>query len=108
MFGLILLFFIGKYYYKLAEQFNKSKVGFAILGVVLYYAGTIVFGLAFGLIAEVVSPGYIDTINEYALGLLSVPFGLITCFLIYKYLKKQWQKSSSANVDIINEIGKTE
>lgn len=64
MLGILLLFFIGKYFYKLAEKFKKSQWGYTILGVVTYYGGTIIFGLAFGIISEVISPGYIETVNE--------------------------------------------
>ena len=35
MLGLVLLYWIGKYFYKLAEEYDKSKWGFAILGLVL-------------------------------------------------------------------------
>ena len=60
MLGLVLLYWIGKYYYKLAEVYNKSQWGFAILGIVVYYAGIVVFAFAVGIIAELVAPGAIE------------------------------------------------
>ncbi len=108
MLGILLLFFIGKYYYKLAEKFKKSKLGFAILGIVVYYVGTIIFGLIFGLIAEIISPGSIDTINEKMLGLIALPFGILACYLVYKYLQKTWKKNEPITNSEINLIGKKE
>ena len=51
MLGLLLLYWIGKYFYKLAEAYDKSKWGFTILGIVVYYAGIVVLGLILGAIA---------------------------------------------------------
>jgi hypothetical protein len=108
MIGVLLLYWIGKYFYKLAEKYNKNKWGFAVLGIVVYYGGIIVFGISFAIIAEIVSPGFIDTANETALSLLSLPFGALACYGLYKYLKKTWKKNSPMIDDSINEIGKHE
>ena len=105
MLGILLLFFIGKYYYKLAEKFEKQKVGYAILGVAIYYVGTIVFGLAFGIVSEIISPGYVDTVNDTMLGLAGLPFGLLASYLLYKYFSKTWEKNYSSNDNIIDKIG---
>ena len=68
MLGLLLLYWVGKYFYKLAEEHDKSKWGFAILGVVSYYAGIVVFGFITGIVMELTAPGYIDTIHETLVG----------------------------------------
>ena len=91
MLGLILLYWIGKYFYKLAEEHNKSKWAFTILGIVVYYSGGFVFGLAIFTIIEIVSPKYTDTINEFLFGLIMVPFGILSCYLFYDYLKRSWK-----------------
>jgi hypothetical protein len=44
MLGLVFIYFIGRYYYKLAENHNRSKWGFAVLGVATYYGGTFAAG----------------------------------------------------------------
>ena len=69
MLGLILLFWIGKYFYKLAEKYNKSEWGFAILGIVVYYAGIFMSSIIIGILLELFSPGSIDEINETLFGL---------------------------------------
>lgn len=108
MLGLILLYWIGKKFYKLAAVYEKSQWGYTILGIVSYYGGTIVFGLIFGIIAEIVSPGYIDTVNDTMLGLAGLPFGVLSCYLLYNYLKKTWKKNDPRLNNNIDDIGKIE
>ncbi|WP_159948246.1 hypothetical protein [Polaribacter septentrionalilitoris] len=108
MLGILLLFFIGKYFYKLAEKFKKSQWGYAILGVVTYYGGTIIFGLAFGIISEVISPGYIETVNETMLGIAGLPFGVLATYILYKYLAKTWKNNLEQAKVSIDDIGKIE
>ncbi|GAB4162622.1 MAG: hypothetical protein Tsb0033_21780 [Winogradskyella sp.] len=103
MLGLILLYWIGKYFFKLAEEYNKNKWGFAILGVVTYYAGIIIFSFIFGIVIELTSPGAIDNMNETLLGLLMLPFGILSCYILYKYLQKTWKKNLPVNE--IDQIG---
>jgi hypothetical protein len=105
MIGLLLLYWIGKYFYKLADEFEKSKWGFTVLGIVVYYTGTIVFAITFVIVAEIVSPGYIDTANERTIDLISLPFGLLSCYLLFKYLKKTWTKNDPRKNNSIDEIG---
>ena len=108
MLGIILLFFIGKYFYKLAEKYDKNRFGYGALGIITYYAGTIIFALLFGIIGEVIKPGYLDTMNEYALGLISITFGLAASYILYMYFKKEWKKSVVDDSEMINQIGKKE
>ncbi|WP_339658707.1 hypothetical protein [uncultured Polaribacter sp.] len=108
MLGLVLLYWIGKYYYKLAEEYSKSKWGFTILGILSYYGGTIVFGFLFVIIAEIISPGYVDDFNDSLLGLLALPFGALACYGLYKYLEKTWIKEDPRNKNSIDEIGKSQ
>ncbi|TMM57146.1 hypothetical protein FEE95_11685 [Maribacter algarum] len=104
MLGLLLLYWIGKYFYKLAEEYDKSQWGYAILGIISYYGGTIFFGIIIGILSEIVAPGSIDTVNETVLGLIMLPFGVLTCYLLYKYFEKTWKKNMPINE--IDEIGR--
>ena len=106
MLGLVLLYWIGKYFYKLAEEYNKNKWGFTILGIVVYYAGILLFSIIIGIIAEIFSPGFIDNFNETLFGFLMLPFGLLSCYLLYKYLEKTWKKNDPIKNNSIDEIGK--
>ncbi|MDO6759789.1 hypothetical protein Q4566_06210 [Tamlana sp. 2_MG-2023] len=107
MLGLVLLYWIGKYFYKLAEVYNKSKWGFVILGILSYYSGILLFGFIVGILFELFSPGAIDGINDTLLGILFLPFGILSCYLFYKFLEKTWEKNKPNLMESIDEIGKT-
>ncbi len=108
MLGLILLYWIGKYFYKLAEEFEKSKWGYAILGIIIYYGGIFFFGIILGIIVELVSPGAIDGVNDTILGIVMLPFGILCCYLFYVYLEKTWKRQNPNPINMIDEIGRAE
>ncbi len=104
MLGAVFLYWVGKYYYKLAEEYEKSQWGYAILGIVVYYGGVLLFSVMVGIVLEITSPGTIETMNETLLGILMLPFGVLSCYLFFKYLEKTWKKNKPVNE--IDEIGK--
>ena len=106
MLGILLLYWIGKYFYKLAEAYDKSKWGFTILGIVVYYAGIVVLGLILGIVLEIFAPGYFDTMNDIALNLMALPLGLLSSYVLYKYLEKTWKKNAPSTNNSIDEIGR--
>ncbi|MFK8059713.1 MAG: hypothetical protein AB8B78_06430 [Polaribacter sp.] len=106
--GVVLLYWIGKYFYKLAEKYNKNQWGFAILGVVSYYGGIYVSAFIIGIIAEILSPDFFIGFDETVFALLLIPFGFLSCYLLYKYLEKTWKKNDSRFNNKIDEIGKIE
>lgn len=108
MLGILLIYWIGKYYYKLAEEFQKSKWGYAILGIAIYYFATFFFGIIAVIIAEFMDPGFIDRVNETLLGILMIPFAALSTFLLYKYLAKTWKKNRPDPEELINEFGTSE
>lgn len=95
MLGLFLLYFIGNAYYKLAEAYKKSKWGFAILGVVAYYAGTFLGGIVIALYYELVLMESAESVSDLLLTFLALPFGLLVCWGFYKFLQHQWKKPDS-------------
>lgn len=108
MLGLVLLYWIGKHFYKLAEEYRKSQWGFTILGIIAYYGGIVFFSFTLGIVLEIISPGYVESINEFVFGILMIPFGLLTCYLLYLYLEKTWKRKTSDLRERINEISVTE
>lgn len=108
MLGLILLYWIGKYFYKLAEEFNKQKWGFAILGIVIYYAGSFLFGGIIMFVIELISEGFIENTNDFVLSLIAIPFGILACYLLYAFLEKKWKSEAPKSDELINQIGKEE
>ncbi len=91
MLGLLLLYFIGKAYYDLAADFDRNKWGYAISGVAVYYLGTFIAGIMIGLYYEVILEQSIDDMNDYLLGLMALPFGLLSCWIVYKVLERRWE-----------------
>ena len=91
MLGIILIYIIGKNFYRLSDENNKNNWAFAILGVVSYYATAIVAVMIFAIFYELYGNS-IDDVNEKLLDFMSLPFGIGGCYLTYKYLEKKWEK----------------
>ena len=105
MLGLILIYFIGKKFYDLAQKFGKSEWGFAILGVVTYYAGTFITGIVIALGYEFWSTASVDGMSDLALGFIALPFGVLSCVGLYYYLNNLWGKSKEVGKTNIDDIG---
>ena len=106
MLGLILIYFIGRSFYRLAEQFNKNRWLFAILGIVAYYAGTFIGGLILGIVDGFLGLGF-NWDNDLSLGLIALPFGVLMTYVFYVLLKRNWKKLDVETVDMIQDIGKS-
>lgn len=91
MLGIFLLYFIWKYYSELAVEFNKSKWGYGILGIAIYYLGTFVGGLIIGIVT-VLMGNDIDSVNDILMSLIAIPFGLLSTWGLYKILQYNWAK----------------
>ncbi|WP_274475706.1 hypothetical protein [Mangrovimonas aestuarii] len=103
MLGFVLIYWIGKYFYRLADQFNQKKWLFAILGVGFYYASMFVGGAILGFLDALFNWG-VNWDNAF-IGLLAIPFGLSAVYLFYTLLKKKWEKSFVEEKDEIDQIG---
>ena len=101
MLGLILIYFIGKAFYDLAGSYDKHQWGHAILGVISYYVGTFIAGVFIAIAYELLGNGTIDDINDYLLGIMAVPFGLLMCWATYKILERRWDNQVVKNRDDI-------
>lgn len=105
MLGLLLIYFIGKHFYKLSEEFNQNKWLYAILSIVVYYAAGFGFGILLG-IADLVIGLNLDYDNMFGINLLSIPIGIGACYGFYYLLKRKWEKSVVLVKDEIQDIGK--
>ena len=88
----LLIYFVGKSYYDLASKHKKNKWGFAILGVVSYYAGLFIAGIVIALVYEFGMSQSIEDVPEIKIGLMALPFGVLSCWGLYRVLKSQWGK----------------
>lgn len=102
MLGLILIYWIGKSFYKLAEQYGKSEWGYAILGVIVFYAGQILLGilaLAFMGFEEA-----LDGSADMALNLFGIVVGGLVCWGFYTFLSNRWKNApAKTTYDPIND-----
>lgn len=93
MLGLVLLYFIGKWFFTLAETHKRNKWLFAVLGVVMYYAGTFIAGIAIGLYTVSTGDESILEMNSIVLSLIAIPFGLLAAWGFREILKRSWEKN---------------
>ena len=102
MLGILLIYFIGKKFFDLADDYEKSKWGFAILGIAIYYA----VGFLLGVIMALFNADFIENTNDLLLGLIVAPFGILGCYLLYVFLEKKWKDEQPKTNTMIENIGK--
>ncbi len=101
MLGLLLIYYIGKYFYRLSEEYGKKKWLYSILGIVSYYSGAILFGLGWGLYIEVSGQYQLYEADSWVIELAAIPFCLATCILFYMLLRHLW--SSKDTIDTLDD-----
>lgn len=107
MLGVLLLVFIGRYFYELANEFDKDhKWLYPIIGIAAYYAGIFFFGLLLAIIIEFISPNFLNDSNELFFGFMVAPFGVLCTYIIYRLFKKNWQENTPKTTNI-DDIGKS-
>ncbi len=87
MLGLLLIYYLGKQYYKLAEIHARHQWLYAILGVLSYYFGTFVAGIFMALTLD-----NIEDVNDISLSLMGLPVGLLCAFVFYRFLEYRWER----------------
>lgn len=100
MLGLLLIYWIGKWYYNLAKEYNKNKIVFAILGVVTYYGFTVLAAAAIIILADA---EWVYNTPDQLLGLMGVPFGLAAMWGLYTVLKNSWKKEIVNDVQLLDD-----
>ncbi len=107
MLGLLLIYFIGKRFYKLAEQYDQNKWLYAILSIVLFYGAQFVFGIIIALLDLAFDWGINWDDNLNGLNLLGIPIGLLALWGFYVLIEARWKKNIVPIKDEINDIGKS-
>ncbi|WP_299556197.1 hypothetical protein [Seonamhaeicola sp.] len=105
MLGIILIIFIGKYFYELAQDYYKHRWLYAILGIVVYYAGTGVGGVVLGVMNELFGLN-INWDNTLLMTFIALPFGIGASGLFYFLLRRNWKKAKIEIKDEIQDIGR--
>lgn len=106
MLGLLLIYFIGKKFYELAEDYNKNKWLYAIGSVISYYVSGFVILGAIVLLDIFLFEWGINWEASFGVNLLAIPIGLLSVYLLYQFLESRWKKAQLIPIDEINDIGK--
>ena len=102
MLGLLLIYFIWKYYSDLALEYNKNKWGYALLGIASYYAGAFMGGVILAVIGMLINSDFVSEMNSLVLNLVALPFGLLAVWGLYTLLKKKWSVTSYPGNDSLD------
>lgn len=108
MLGILFIYFVGKYFYELAKTYEKNKWLFAILGVLSYYIGGILLAAIIVICSAFIDETLFDSADETVLGIMIIPLGLISCYLFYYILKRNWSKNFKVELEEIENIGRSE
>lgn len=100
--GYILLFYIGFYFYRLAENHNKNKWLFAIIGIGTYFFGII----AYPLYLRFFKSEDIEDFDISSISLKSFLIGLICVFFLFQILSLVWSRKKKVNNKEIDKIGR--
>ncbi len=105
MLGIFLIYFIGKKFYDLSDNYNQNKWLYAILSIVLYYISGFIVVFIIGVLSIVFNWGF-NLDNTWGISLLALPAGLLADWGFYTLLEKKWKKSVVLVKDEIQDIGK--
>jgi hypothetical protein len=94
MLGLLLIYFIWKFYTDLAVQYRKNKWGYALLGIASYYAGALTAGFIIGVVATIQNPAFVDETSDAMIALMTLPFGILAVWGLHRFLKKRWSSNN--------------
>ena len=98
MFGLIPIYFLGKYFSELAHEHDRSRWGFGILGIVVYIGVQLLMGVIFGIILIASNPGFeLSKAEEVVANVVGIGLGALSVWLFYYLLKKSWEKKRALN-----------
>lgn len=104
MLAILFLYFVGKYYYDLSLEFNKNKWGFSILGIAMYFFGTIAFGFCVGVSNALWDTTTFSDDSGMLIEFIAMPFGILACWGTYRILKKRWTKNSiSTDTELLDD-----
>lgn len=101
MLDIIIILAIGNFFFRLAREYNKNVWLFAILGIIFYYAGTLLAGFVIGLLI-LRNELEVNEGNYILYGIASIPFGVICCVAFYFLLKKNWSTIKIHRTDALD------
>ncbi len=105
MLSILLIFFIGKYFYELAQDYYKHRWLYGVLGIVVYYFGTMIGGFIVAILSELLGWN-MNFESSLTLTAIAIPSGLIFAVVFYFLLQRNWKNAKVEVKDEIQDIGK--
>ena len=106
MLTILLIYFIGRRFYDLADKYGQNKWSYAILGVIIYYAVGISAVVLIALLDIYFFSWGFEWESRFGMNLLALPIGLLAVWGVYTFLESRWKKQVIEVKDEINDIGK--
>jgi hypothetical protein len=99
----IFIFYIGFYFYRLAENHKRNKWLFGIVGIVTYLTGLI----SYPLIIRVFYSEESYNFDLIFISLKSFLIGLLSVFFLFQLLSFIWSRKKVSQKEDIDKIGKS-
>lgn len=97
----IFLFYVGFYFYRLAENHNKNKWIFGVLGILFF----IMVYVAFLLFSRFSNTHEFNVENLISISMKAFSIGFIGVVFFFQVLSFVWSRKKKLNTNIINKIG---
>lgn len=97
----IFLFYVGFYFYRLAENHKKNKWVFAILGLITFFFGNFLYVLYFRLF----NGEDVDELTFPKVGEKSFLLGFIFAFILFQILSTVWNSKKRKRNNEVDKIG---
>lgn len=94
MLGIILIFFVARLFYSLADKYGRNKWVFAILSIVNFFGIQVVIGLLIGLFGDT---SILD--DELLLTVIGLLSSIAATTILYFSLQAFWQKHPKNKVE---------
>ena len=101
MLGYIFLYYIGFYFYRLAENHKKNKWLFGIVGIATYIFGNTLYILYDNFFLE----QNINNFNILFFSFKSFSSGVLSIFILFHLLNFIWSRKKVTREEDIDEIG---
>lgn len=93
MLSLILIYFIGKAFYDLADSHHRHKWGMALAGLAAYFGSQLLLGIVLAIIFGIDAEDRIMGMNDFLLNIICIVVGAIATWVLYVVLKNNWTKN---------------
>lgn len=97
--GLIILLYLGRAFYRLAEQHQQTKWLYALLGIAVFYGSQIIIAFVGGILVTMYATSFtVDNVPDIWINLAVLPPSILFTWLFYRGLKKRWERDSDTTM----------